>query len=296
MYYYAAFGLTIESPFPIRILQETDVRPADVSILENCEAAPDLLPESRNFRLLPGDVRFRVPEVATFRIVDGNTIFIYDRECDQTGKIWVYLMGSCMGAILHQRGMLPLHGSSVCKDGKAILITGESGAGKSSLAAEFLKNGWKLVTDDVAVVNLRNGKAVIQPSYPSQKLWMDAIERYDHKDSPLQSLYQENRKDKFSVDVSACFENRPQELTCVVRLCVAGSCSVQAVDKMTAVHQLMRNTYRSVLILREDYQQWFEKCVGISSAVRMLACTRTTEENCAPDLFRMVTDWMVDKE
>lgn len=51
-----------------------------------------------------------------------------------------------------------LHASCVAKDGRAILISGRSGAGKSDLALRLIDRGAKLVSDDYTVVRRVNGR------------------------------------------------------------------------------------------------------------------------------------------
>ena len=60
-----------------------------------------------------------------------------------------------LGAVLLQRGMLPLHGSAAAVDGKAYVFIGDSGAGKSTLAAALQHRGaclieaWHMADRDV---------------------------------------------------------------------------------------------------------------------------------------------------
>ena len=51
--------------------------------------------------------------------------------------------------------MLTLHASAVAFDGRAALLTGASGSGKSSLALELIALGGVLVADDQVEINVR---------------------------------------------------------------------------------------------------------------------------------------------
>lgn len=48
-----------------------------------------------------------------------------------------------------------LHASTVALDGRAVLITGISGAGKSDLALQLIDRGFTLVSDDQTIVQKR---------------------------------------------------------------------------------------------------------------------------------------------
>ncbi|HEY0626322.1 MAG TPA: HPr kinase/phosphatase C-terminal domain-containing protein [Allosphingosinicella sp.] len=51
-----------------------------------------------------------------------------------------------------------LHVSCVAKDGRAILISGRSGAGKSDLALRLIDRGAKLVSDDYTTIRRVEGR------------------------------------------------------------------------------------------------------------------------------------------
>ena len=57
----------------------------------------------------------------------------------------------------------PLHASAVAIDGRAVLITGPSGSGKSSLALDLLALGARLVADDGVIIR-REGERLLARS------------------------------------------------------------------------------------------------------------------------------------
>ena len=53
-----------------------------------------------------------------------------------------------------------LHASCIVKDGRAVLISGRSGSGKSDLALRLIDRGASLVSDDYTIVKRVNGRLV----------------------------------------------------------------------------------------------------------------------------------------
>lgn len=58
-----------------------------------------------------------------------------------------------------------LHASTVALDGRAVLITGRSGSGKSDLALRLIDRGFTLVSDDRTIVR-REGERLVAAAPP----------------------------------------------------------------------------------------------------------------------------------
>jgi hypothetical protein len=69
------------------------------------------------------------------------------------GEILVCLFGPIIGFVLHLRGTPCLHASAVVIDGRAVAFLGHSGAGKSTMAAAFVRRGFAALTDDVLALD-----------------------------------------------------------------------------------------------------------------------------------------------
>ena len=110
------------------------------------------------------------------RIHSGRSIVVDRTDDDALDALQVVLMGIGASLICHQRGILPLHGSGVLTEHGAIAIVGASGAGKSSLLAEFVAAGGVPLCDDLTAVPFPNDAPHVAPGTRVMKMWPDAIE------------------------------------------------------------------------------------------------------------------------
>jgi hypothetical protein len=116
-----------------------------------------------------------VPDIADFYTEDGILVFLRLKEPLQKNTIELYLNGSVLGSLLHQRNILTLHGSSFRYKGKHIVICGHSGFGKSSLTLSMcLKRGAEFLTDDLTPI--QNGN--ILPLSEHLKVWQDTLNEF----------------------------------------------------------------------------------------------------------------------
>lgn len=76
---------------------------------------------------------------------------------------------------LSAQGELVFHASCVADGDHAIAFFGESGRGKSTLAAILARSGHPILTDDALLVRLVDGRCLAYPNRPSLRLWDDSL-------------------------------------------------------------------------------------------------------------------------
>jgi hypothetical protein len=198
--FYTVFGLLIESEIEIPELPWVDdppARNADVRI------ALGEVPAARNpVKHIEIDIDHGAGWISLdpgrgvrFLVHNGSSITVYPYREVSTDEMRLYLLGSAMGALCHQRDLLPLHGNAIVANGCAVAICGASGAGKSTLAAEFERRGYGLICDDVCVVSFDgNGGPVAWPGIPRLKLWDDSLAGLGMSVQGLESIVRGSNK------------------------------------------------------------------------------------------------------
>ena len=89
---------------------------------------------------------FYIPNIATYCIINGSEIIVEVAEGADMQLMKVYLMCSCLGFIMLQRDMVAIHGGVIEMDDKAVIFTGDRGAGKSTLTTALRRKGYKFIS------------------------------------------------------------------------------------------------------------------------------------------------------
>ncbi len=125
------------------------------------------LAEGSYYQAADGQFLLRVADVAAYYVTNGGQIVVQPDGKESGHLSRLYLLGTAMGVLLMQRGMVPMHGSTVDINGGGVVFTGVSGAGKSTMAAGLRRLGHSLLADDVSAITCdRNGVYWLQPGYP----------------------------------------------------------------------------------------------------------------------------------
>ncbi|RVB80659.1 MULTISPECIES: hypothetical protein [unclassified Mesorhizobium] len=136
-----------------------------------------------DFYRIGGAYLLRFPELADFQLSqDGGQIQAWPVQGVSGATIQHLYLNQVLPLALSKQGKLVLHGSAVEISGEGIAFIGESGRGKSTLAASFATDGFRFLTDDGLLVEPCDGGFQIMPSHPSIRLWEDSEEALVGKD------------------------------------------------------------------------------------------------------------------
>lgn len=259
---YKAFDFTLKSEYALPELSKANIDSdiADISIeLGNLDDKWKSILQHPNqyFHLEENLCMFHVPGTAIFLIQNGNEIIVSPHEDAAEDHIRLYLLGTCMGAILMQRRILPLHGSAIAINGKAYAIVGDSGAGKSTTASALLRQGYRLISDDVIPVSFNEQNIpMVTPAYPQQKLWQESIDEFGMESSNFRPII--DRETKFAIPVDSQFCDKPLPLAGVFELMKTEHETLQfsSVTGLERFQLLFQHTYRNFFIPRAGLMDW----------------------------------------
>lgn len=244
---YGLFGLRIRSELPLPEVRSIKAAGCpDVTIRESVLAAsgPPGLHADGDALVLT------IPDVAQYRISGGNEIVVDANQGVPDRNVRLYLLGSAFGALLHQRGLLPLHANAVEIEGRAIAFMGESGAGKSTLASWFHDRGYRVIADDVCVVRIEE-EAVVAPGLARLRLWRDALEANGRSVAGLDRSYVGEAADyeKFDLPMpptGSAVEQTPLAAICLLRR--GRDLSLSRLTGVDAAEAVIENIYRGAYL------------------------------------------------
>lgn len=245
--HYQLFGLRVASEIvlPEVLVGDFDADP-DLVIRRAQIHAPESSP---GLALVDSDLVLTIPEVARYRVRAGREILVDIEPGTPDKNVRLYLLGSAMGAALHQRGLLPLHANAVEIEGRAVAFVGASGAGKSTLAAWFQDRGHRVLSDDVCVVHgIGERRPLIYPAVRRLRLCRDALIASGRSTTDFEPSYSGDPEfDKFDVPLRESAA-APSELSDVVLLEFGERSALERIEGIAAAEILFANTYRGGMV------------------------------------------------
>jgi hypothetical protein len=218
-----------------------------------------------------------VANVARYLIRAGGEILVDPMPGASDRDVRLFLLGSALGILCHQRGLLPLHANAIVADGGAVAFAGASGAGKSTLAAQFQSRGYEVLCDDVCVVQFDEaGRAYAWPGLPRLKLWGDAAAAFGHDSAGLDRAIE--GMDKYHVPLESAGPARPipfRRLYLLSRSADGEEGEVVRLTGMAAMEAVMAQTYRGAYLAPMGLAgRHFRQCAALAASAGIFAASR----------------------
>ena len=297
-YPYRAYGLTLCCNTPVSALRQERIG------LERYDIVISLGPETdwvREARRLPSHLEHPRPGAVEgddspfaltsygagefFELAYGNeALFFVDAAAE---RVWgtclppltnedvaTYLLGPVMGFVLRRRSVMALHASAVAVEGRAVVLCGESQAGKSTTAAALALRGIPVLCEDITPLIEEAGRFQVEPGYPRVCLWPDAVEKLFGARDALPRLTPSWEKFFLPLDGrNAKFDERRRVVRAVYflapRVAEADAPRIEEVGAREALLQLVQNTYMNWLLDRNQRAAEFDAVSRLVTQVPM---------------------------
>jgi hypothetical protein len=230
---------------------------------------------TQRLKISETDFRIKIEYVARYCVQNGSKIQVLPEKDADQASVQLFLNGSVLGAVLHQKGIIPFHGSSFEYQGKRILICGHSGVGKSSITAAFCQNGAHFINDDITPISFANSFPIIIPIRTEVKLWDDTLQA-------LQIENKNNKKIRPSIDkfyvplLPIC--NEKKQLDTIVVLSTHND-EAYKVIRPTGIDKyklIKKNIYRKMYLrgMPQTEKSYFQQLLRLAGCVDIIQVFR----------------------
>jgi hypothetical protein len=261
---------------------------------------------SQDVEGVPNLVVWKVGDGCFFRLhyADG-TEFLVARSGSQVWATWpdpltlddtaCYLLGPVMGLVLRLQDRVCLHGSAVAVDGRAIVLVGPPGAGKSTTAAAYAHRGFRVLSDDVSVLDDRDGNLLVHPGNPRLRLWSHSVQTLFGAPDALPRLTPNWDKRYLDLgDNASSFQKTPLPLGAVYVLGERSESTwapfVEPVSLQDGLMELVGNTYVNYLLDRTMRAREFELLSKLIRSVPVRRVVPHKDPACLPALCQTILE------
>lgn len=248
--FFKAFGLNIESEIPLAEFirgepaADVFVRSGSVSPVLDDSVPGGILCQINQRRIL-----LNIDHVGRYLISDGAEIIVDPADDSDPDSIRLFLTGSAFGALLHQRNVIPLHGSAVLTKKGAVILSGDSGSGKSVLAAALHRRGYPVLADDLCAIH-SSDPVMLAPGAPCLLLWADAL-RCLRMDRPaLRPVRPQMQKYIVGLDDGVGSDSVPLHAVYILECSNYGLSGPIPLTGLPKIEALIQCTYRPLLVTR----------------------------------------------
>jgi len=284
LYRYSVFNLGICSEIPFPQLINADLSPDVYIHVGHVEPLKSgLIIKSPDYRVDGDEIYFKLKRVGAFLVRDGREVIVDPLPRVDKQLLTLKILHSALALVLHQRGKLVLHASTVAIKDAAIVITGRSGAGKTTLATILVRRGARVVTDDITALETdKKGELVAWPGIPWLKVPEQTAQALDFNPEIMSPLYAGSKK--YVYRPPSGFTNTPLRPKVVYVMDRTMPLGMEDVPPQEALKELVGNTYTYGFIPALGPSAHLKYCATLinTARIRRIGCNDSFE-----DAFRL---------
>ena len=226
------------------------------------------------FHRTEGGYLLRFPDLADFLISqDGRQVTCLPAPEVMEETSWHLYLNQVLPLALAKQGQLVLHASAVEIGDHAVAFMGESGRGKSTLAASFATSGLRFLTDDGLLLSPCDSGYQVMPSHPSIRLWDDSQQALMSTSAPMAPPVQFTSKSRFLAGEDIVFCEQPRPLRRIYFL-GAGSSAQLVFEPVKPAEALIELVKHSFLLDLEERAMLAAQFDEFSNLVSQPICYR----------------------
>lgn len=198
-------------------------------------------------------------------IKDGKSIIVNEStELDESFIVF-FILGYSMAILLHQRGMLVLHGNAVKIQDSAIAFLGPSGSGKSTTSLILNNMGYDLIADDILAIDLFGKFPKVLSGYPRVKIWSDVIENMGEDINSIPQVH--SNFPKLSYKINKLYSDKMTPLKSIFILEPSKKNEIRELNIQEALWNLVKNTYNIKIFDADELCSNLNQCSKLASTI-----------------------------
>jgi hypothetical protein len=194
-----------------------------------------------------------VEGIARYRVSDGQDIVVEPDAGALPLDVRAYLLGTVFVVLCQQRGV--------------VAFLARSGQGKSTLAAHLAQRGFRVISDDICLIDSTvPGTAMVIPTASWLKLWRSSLDHLGRQAEGLERVFSDD--EKYRLPLETVFDPEPiRKLVFLEGHEISSTTTeIEAVPRLEALPLLMDLTHHSYLLeATGQREENFRRCGRVLS-------------------------------